>query len=426
MKAQASLEFILITSAISVVSLSVISLYGQNLAVQRPLLNAISNATQPGYAQSLRIHVTDNPQIAVYVPANSTTYASSNLQATAYGCTSGIVNVSLSSPSVFFPDHNYTAKMFDVAVLSIPFEPLSQGPNTIGVRYYIICGNLTYSGSENLSTYARPPSGGSSIATYSAYLSNRTEEVTYALNPPTQVINLTEWSHCTQSNFWGTILPVSSQCGTSTWGYMAFSGYCYYTKAVSVTSMQCIAPVATGYNTSDIRDSAGYKYGFALAISSPFGVMRAEIDGNATSRLTLDNETVGSASVTGVSVSGQTPDVTLISSGNGYSIANSTALAQYLQAKNNLYGTLGYYNSTSVDDPTQSSIQQSVSAFISASENLRGHESDSTSCAVSDGAYVCDSSSPFNYVIDVNVSQDLLGENQTLYYLGSEINLFKE
>jgi hypothetical protein len=425
MKVQASLEFILITSAIAVLSLSVISLYGKNLAVQRTLLGAISNATPQNYNQLPKANDTDNPQIAVYAPVNSTSYGSSNLQITAYGCTYGTVNLTLTSPSVFFANNEYSVKMFEVAVLSIPFEPLLQGPNAIDVRYDLSCGNATESGSESLSTYARPSSGGFSTPAYSAYISNRSEEVRYALEPPSQVINLTEWSHCTDSNFWGTIYPISEQCGASAWGYMAFSGYCYYTKAVSATSMQCIAPVATGYNTSGIRGSANYTYGFSLAVSSPFGVMRAKISGPGPSNLTLDNETVGSASVASVGFSGQPPDVTLITSGNGYSVANSTALAQYLQAKNNLYGTLGYYNSTSVDDPTQSSIQQTISTFISASEFLRASEPGAAACVVSDGAYVCEPISPLTYVIDVNVSRNLLGENQTLYYLGSEINLFR-
>lgn len=426
MKVQASLEFILITSAIAVLSLSAISMYGKNLGVQRTLLDAASNAMQPAPVQVPLPDIAADPQVAVYVPVNSTVYASSSLQATAYGCTYGTVNLTLSSPSVFFSRSSSSAKMFGAAVLSMAFEPLAQGPDTIGVRYDISCGNVTKSGYESLSTYASAPSsGGAPGATYSAYISDRSEKIEYGLAPPSQVINLTEWNHCTHSNFWGTPLPTSSQCGASAWDYMVFSGYCYYTAQVSTTSTYCIAPVPTGYSTVAIGGATGQEYSFSLAISSPFGTMRAALNGSGESRLTLENETVGYAVVANVSAPGQSQDATLISSGGGYAMANQTALSQYLQAENNLYGTLAYYNSTSVDSSTQSSIEQAASTFRGASGNLRSSESGGVPCNVSAGSYVCDSNSPFTYVIEVNMSRGLLAENQTLYYLGSEINLFR-
>lgn len=425
MKIQASLEFVLITSAIAVISLSAITLYGKDMAVQRTLVGAITNITPPNYGPPQPAGAAADPQIAIYVPPNSTTYSGSNLQVTAYGCAYGAANVTLSSSSVFFSNNRTSARVLGAAVLSMPFEPLLQGPNTIDIRYDFSCGNVTKSGSESLSTYARSYPSNASAASYSAYISNRSEEISYALGPPSQVINLTERGYCTQSNFWGSPLPISEQCGTSAWGYMVFSDYCYYTKAVSVTSTQCITPVATGYSTVGVSDSAAYSYGFSLAISSPFGVMRAVVGGNGEAALKLDNETVGRVSVAGVSGQGQAQGVTLISGGDGYSVADPAAMAQYIQARNSLYGTLDYYNSTSVDDSTQSSIEQSVSAFVGASKNLRGGNPVAAACTVSGGAYVCGASTPFTYVIDVNVSQDLLGANQTLYYLGSEINLFR-
>ncbi len=426
MRAQASLEFILITSAIAAISLSAISLYGKNLAVQRTLLGAISNTTPTNYGQPPQAAGVDNPQIAVYVPVNSMSYAGSSLQAIAYGCAHGTMNLTLSSPSVFFSKNRSSAGISDVAVLSMAFEPLMRGPNTIDVQYTLSCGNATESGSESLSTYAAAPSGNSSVMSYSAYISNRTEKIEYGLEAPTQVINLTEWNYCTQTNFWGSPLPISTQCGASTWGYMVFSGYCYYTKGVSTTSTYCIAPAATGYSTSGISDAASYLYGFSLSLSSPFGIMRAAINGSGASELTLGNETVGLVSVADVGASEQAPEVTLINDGNGYYAADPAALSQYLQAKNSLYGTLHYYNSTGVDDPTQSAIQQSISSFIGASKSLRSGVPGGTSCNVSGGEYIYEPSSPFTYVINVNVSRNLLAENQTLYYMGSEINLFKE
>jgi hypothetical protein len=425
MKVQASLEFILITSAIAAISLSAISIYGKDLAVQRTLIGTISNNLQSDPPKVPQPSSADNPQIAVYVPVNSTTYASSSLQVTAYGCTYGTFNITLSSPSVFFAKNRSSAKMFGAAVLSMAFEPLIPGPNPIGVHYDISCGNATESGNESLSTYAADSPGAATGASYSAYISNRSEKVEYSMNSPASVINLAEWNHCTYVNFWGAPLSTSSQCGAAAWDYMVFSEYCYYTAQVSVTSTYCIAPVPTGYETLAIGGATGQDYGFLLSLSSPFGVMHATINGSGESRLMLDNETVGYVSVAGVSFSGQTQDATLISDGDGYLIANPAALSQYLQAENNLYSTLAYYNSTSVDGSTQSSIEQAVSSFSSASESLRSSESGGAPCNVSGDTYVCDSSAPFSYVINVNMSRGVLAENQTLYYLGSEINLFR-
>jgi hypothetical protein len=425
MRIQASLEFVLIASALAVISLSVISVYGKDLAAQKTILAAVSNDTQGNYSVIGPQNDAAVPQIAVYVPVNSTAYSGSDLQVTSFGCNHGAVNVTLNSTSVFFPRGTSSARISGVAVLSFPFEPLRQGLNAIDVRYVLSCGNATEKGAENFSTYASAKAGNEGVS-YSAYLSNRSEMIEYDLGAPAPIINLTGGNHCTTLNFWGNPLPTSDQCGTSSWGYMVFSDYCYTTKEVSLTSTYCVTPVETGYSLVDALGSPRYSYSFSLALSSPFGNVHATIDGSNASRLMLGNDSVGNVSVEEVSFSGQAPGATLVSHGGNYAVANQTALSQYLQEKGELYGILSYYNSTEVEGPTQSSIEQSIYSFVEASNALRSASPANAPCNVAGGAYVCPSPSPLTYLIDVSVSPSILVQNQTLYYDGSEINLFRE
>jgi hypothetical protein len=419
---QASLEFLLITSAIAALSLSVISLYGRNVAVQRGLLDAAANSINPSAEPQYQQAVADDPQVLIYVPPNSTVGKGSSVQITFYGCAYGTASAALSSQSVSFARNGSSADMSDIAVLAFPFTPITPGPDSINVSYSVLCGNATMRNSRSFLTYATS-SADAVAALYSVSISNRSERISYTLENQDPVLNLNEWSRCTGSALFNGQSDLA-QCGQNSWDYMVFSPYCYYTAEVSMTSTYCMAPVGTGYSISGAGADAEYVYNFTLLLDSPSGTMRSVLDYRSNeSNVTLDGRTVGRARIESVSGDASVPAPTLISNGSAYHPINETEYLQYTQAKNNLYGTLSFYNSSSVTSDVQSEIQQAVQAFISSSSGLINAKSPSTACNVSGSAYVCNAAYPFTYVISVNMSRGMQTGNQTLYYLGSVIDV---
>ncbi|VVB77048.1 Uncharacterised protein [uncultured archaeon] len=423
MKIQTSLEFLLITSAIAALCLCALTAYGMNLSVQKNILSAASNVTVLNSTAFAQPEGLADPHVQVYVPAEVTTDANADAQVIAYGCPYGILNVTLNSSSLSFSKNDYSARVYGVSLFNFPFVALAQGFHDLEVKYRMSCENVTVSGSDNFSAYSSPSFG--SPISYSALLTDRREFLAYPLEPPEPVPNLSQSNHCTWVSFWGNPLSVQTQCGTdNAWDYRTFSDYCYFTLGVATTSTYCILPSPTGYNITAVGNRAAYVYAFTFQLYSRYGIMRAVIAGPGPANLSLNGKTVGTVSVTSVQSSSVFGGMAAIGKGGAYFAANETAYGQYAQAKNSLYGTLGYYNSTEVDLSLRSSIQQAIYAFNRASTNLISRSTGSLGCNISTGNYVCDAPAPFTYVVDVSVSRDIVPQNQTLSYLGSQINIF--
>ncbi|MDE1854922.1 MAG: hypothetical protein KGH57_01205 [Candidatus Micrarchaeota archaeon] len=323
MRAQASLEFLLIGSAVAAMSLFLIGFYSKNLFSQTSALAAIANRSP---------------------------------------------NASYQQPPVFF---NYS--------------PLT----------------TTYS-----------------YASYSAAISNRSERLSYGIGAPSPVINLTQFSHCSYHGFYGGLLNISQQCGTSNaWEYLA--GYdCWYSGAY------CIIPHELNFSTETIAGQRAYAYNFTLTLESPLGTMRSEISsGENSSRVMLGGSVVGSASVSSVSSADPVPSVALADNSGSYTTANQTILSIYSQDKNTLFPMLAFYNGTGVGGETQASIEQAIGAYASAQLHLVESNGTRPACAVSGSAYTCNAVSPFLYLVNVTLSPSLGPFNQTVYYLGSVIDI---
>jgi hypothetical protein len=279
--------------------------------------------------------------------------------------------------------------------------------------------------SANASYYAQPsflldyPAPSTTVMpTYSVAITRRSEKLGYEIGTPSYVANLTEFSHCTEVGFYGHPFNVSWQCGTANaWDYLA--GYdCPRSGAY------CIIPHNTSYGTSALSSQREFIFNITLAIGSPYGTMSSQISSlAANSPVLLNGQTVGYASVAGVSSADPSPSVTLMSHMGNYSIANQTYLQLYNQYKNTLYPMLAFYNGTGVDGSTQLSIQEAVNSFSSSQIRLVGSSGGAPPCAVSAGYYLCNATYPFAYLINVTLSPSVAQANQTLYYLGSVISI---
>ncbi len=279
----------------------------------------------------------------------------------------------------------------------------------------------------NSSLYVQPPFvfNASTVTTtipqplYSASISGRNESLGYALTKPDYVVNMSEFSHCTAFGFFGHPFNITGQCGTTdAWDY--FAGY----DCMAMSGAYCTLPHNTTYATLEPTGTRSYLYTFTFLLSTPLGTASARVNSSSSlSGLLLNGHVVGNLSVVGVSSTDLQPVVTLMSHANSYTLANQTIYGIYSQDKNALYPLLSFYNGTGVDSATQSSIEQAVGAFASAQLRLVNSAGPPPGCSVISGNYVCAASSPFLYLINVTLAPGTGVVNQTIYYLGSVINL---
>lgn len=265
----------------------------------------------------------------------------------------------------------------------------------------------------SIGTYADPQQ-----ASFSASIYGRNESISYPLVEQAVVANLTESAHCTNYGFFGGALDVQGQCGTyDAWDYRAGDAHCPSTKSY------CVFPSDTKYSLFSVGSSRAYAYNFTLSLSSASGTMLAGISSAASlSPLIIGNETVGYVRVIGVSSADPVQIATLIWNGTSLRIIDQQAHSQYVEWENEAYGELRYYNSSSVSADVNASLKQYVSAFAAASKALRAGGSEAP-CGFETGNYLCSADSPFSYVLLANLTGVPAADNQTIYYLGSEIEL---
>lgn len=423
MKSQSSLEFLLILSVISVLGLSVLVFYGKGIVLDKEALNGVQAPPITGNSDNLT--PASDPQIAIYIPLNSSLLSESNFEIEIYGCDEGTAAISLSSNTVVFSYSNVSAQVRNISIIGGEFEPVAEGLSSIKVDYSITCQNRSISSSRSFDTYAAGAvEQGSQIF---AQIHRNSESLGYG-NSSTQVMELSESDHCTITDIWtGAIYTVGGQCGTANaWDYIIFDGSCGVPPYWSYSRAYCIVPATTGYSISiDNQDDYTPIYNISLRIYTDVGILEANLsDKSPEARITLDGLAVGNATVISVD-SDPSEQIPILSNQSGYWAAEQEAYGAYIQADNNLYSTLSFYNSTGVSGPTQSSIQEAVAAFDSSSSKLLGSAagSEGISCASEDGSLDCPSSYPFSYVINANIYDQLGLQNTTLSYQGSEIIL---
>ncbi|MCL5239568.1 MAG: hypothetical protein M1286_03825 [Candidatus Marsarchaeota archaeon] len=256
-------------------------------------------------------------------------------------------------------------------------------------------------------------------AAYAAAITQRNESTAYALSPPAYIANLTEFSHCTGFGFFGHPFNVSDQCGTpDTWEY--FAGY----DCTAMSGAYCIVPHNTTYALLQPAGHPAYIYSFTLSLSTAGGEAYASVNSVVpVSMLMLNGHGIGNVTVESVTSAAPPPEQAFMYHNSSYLPVNQTYYSLYLQDRNALYPMLSFYNGTSVDSATQSEIEQAVAAYANAQLHLVNSTAQQSGCGVVTGNYLCTASSPFLYLINVTLSQGTGYVNQTVYYLGSVINV---
>jgi len=420
MKLQASLEFLLTLSIIGVLIAGVIAIYGSSISHQKMLIgNLLKNESQPYTAEAT--NTSADFGYIIYMPLNSTIGSKSSMQVVFYGCSNGSASLSAVSNSIMLQTSTEKIQISNIGIANIAFEPIVSGVDTVQLKYTALCGGL-HNGSITEATLASYPSFAFS-ATPAAYISNRSEKVAYHVGDTAELYGIKMWGHCTLYNFWYNPLPISVQCGTNNaWEYMMFSDYCYTTNQ-GPDSTTCIVPIGLGYNISTAEQyPSNYLYSIDLSLSVPNYTMSSALQSSISmSNITMNGMTVGNAHVAWISGSSIGGGMHIIQNGTSYAAANETYYETYIQAKENMYALLSYYNTTSISGSAQSMIQASIDAYINSVDKLISTRQGTGSCSVVGSSLECTPTQPLEYGIDADLILPIA--NTTADYDGSIINI---
>lgn len=418
MKIQASLEFILILSALSILSVSVVTLYGKAVFAQNKLLQESGNALAFNIPVLHNSTQSTNPSAFLYMPVNSTVGKSSHLQITFFNCSNGTAIVSLNSTSLLFANERMAVDIEGFGMASVPFTPMTSGKDTAIASYSVSCNGYEDTRTYPLSTFALPSQAQQNLTFYSATISSRNESVVYRIDSINPVVNLTQSTFCTQYDFWYHPLPITVQCGTlNAWEYIASK--LYYCPWTTTT---CIWQHQTRYNlTSTDQANFTYSYSFYLSVSTPYGTMRSNLSNKEGSTpVILNNVIVGHAEVVSVSSAPTPQDPNLLLNGSSYKAVGGSTYSEYDQARNNLFSTLAFYNRTESYSPQ---IDEALYAYNQSLKGLINGTSKSTVCSSAGDLLYCKPELPFTYAISILVNGTFSGGNTTVFFSGSEVNV---
>ena len=416
MKQQTSLEFLIIAGAIGMLVLSSITQYGgmvRNYKQMSARLPAnYSVAYSPIYYQK--------PYLYASMPSLSLLGYPNRLAISAYGCANGTTYIRIKSSSISFSYYNISQRFYNAIVYYDNFSPLAS-PASANLSYSINCQGQYYNGSIGLSTLSQAPTLQSQ---YSAYLSNRNESVMYSQYSQS-IPYLTEPAHCTYENFFYTPYPISAQCGSSdAWQYRVFSSICS-SNGGSMTETYCVVPEASAYGLMYASSPLNYSYSANLTINVGYLFHSKISSKNGSSTAYLGGQPVGNVSVSGINYSGAAP-VGLISHNDSLVEVNSSYVSGYEQARQSLFSTLSFYNSSTISPTIASEIEQEIYAYNYYSGRLLNASGTAalSKCTESANAIACPSTSQFYYYINAEISPSYLQSNQTLEYRGSIIKVY--
>ncbi|MGC8710476.1 MAG: hypothetical protein ACP5RF_02605 [Candidatus Micrarchaeia archaeon] len=428
MRIQASTEFLLILSAISILALAAITMYNGKLGAEHSELASslsLSNTSSSVYNSANP----SNIDVIAYIPMNSVVGSENDAVIAFYGCGNGIGGMSIYSSNLAFSSNSINnMNISGIGIANIQFVPLMQGLDSATLKYNGICEGSEFNGTLDLLTYSAQSQGPYTLNYSSqqqayAYITSRKEVIVYNQTSPMQVSGINVWSHCNYDSFITDNPSPAQACGTNNgWVYESFNGYCY-SMNYGPSNPTCMVPYSTSYETSAVESDYSESYSFSLLISYEGLLFNASIN-SQNAKVYLGNTIVGNASVTEISGVGPITDAFILYNSSKSGFANPTAYQAYVQAKNNMYNTLSYYNMSSVSGPVISHINEVIASYQKAASELEGSQpSNITGCAISNGTVECKPLYPFSYTINVTLSKPSSIKNMTLYYQGSIISI---
>ncbi|MGC8538104.1 MAG: hypothetical protein ACP5MZ_03955 [Candidatus Micrarchaeia archaeon] len=433
MKAQTSIEFIMILAAVAGLSATFVYAYA-HLGTQMDAVYGYLNRTQQNNNTTMQGDYGTRMEIYAYVPPIAYTGKISTIEVIAAlpDNAGSMVIMPKSQYFDFSPDKVSVNASLSPYIAYFQAVPRFAGNASVEIVARAVESNGTVmykSINESTLVYTSGTSTGSidNSTHITATLSESNESVLYALSGKEEVSKLEETSHCTYLNFWYTPLSFQNQCGNAVWDFSIFSDGCY--DAGSTGRTYCVYEDPTGAYTRNITGQSSYMYNLTLSLAHGNKTYIATVNSNRKEApLLMENLTEGNVTIGG-QVDGQAAQAPSLIEVMDYSMnqypIGIRAYDTYEQYSSALDAKLGYYNGSGVESSEFSSIQQSISSYnIYLGRFL--NTSEYKGCSVIGYKYSAYLSCPITAPLDftnITVYLDNYTADKTLYVDGSTINL---
>ncbi|MGC8495790.1 MAG: hypothetical protein ACP5MX_01095 [Candidatus Micrarchaeia archaeon] len=425
MKAQTSIEFIILLAAVSSLSVFLIGLYGNVFSAERSSFSIVSNAfanstqnmtnVQYGAVQGFHMSIfvpnsmyvgeQYTVQLAIYVPPNSSIQYIHVNASNAYVNPSSRANIS----------SGFT-------VLSFSVLPLN--PGLVVVNATALLGNSTRSvAGISYASIAQQSASNSTMPYFS--ISRNLESVAYNTSMPSHIYTLGLWSHCSYVSFWGSELSIGQECGAgASWYFWVGSWYCTWAPgSQSDTMTYCVYKQQSNASVQEILQKPHYIFSINVSVTYNNYNLNSELSSSVPEApLLLKGMKAGNVLVSDVSGSANPISQYLVldkPSGNYLENASTYSIMQV--TRQNLYNELSYYNGTSISTSTLTRIEQGINSLnMIAGSIINGNES-SSACSVSSNSVLCNPIPYLYYTIAANSS--LVPGKFTEDYEGSILNI---
>ena len=432
MKAQTTLEFVLLLAAVASFSTVLLSIYSGFMHGQKEVLLGIDNSlAQEGSANTSFSVPSQKPYLAVLAQNRSYVGVESTVQAVLYvpeGST--VAMLELNATNAYVPQPIYRNVGSGTILESFEAMPLEDGP----IRYNLTAMISDSGSTERMSAYAyayATTSGqGTSNSSTQAFASikRNSESVNYSVTGKSDIYTIGSWSHCSYVSFWGNELSLGQECGSSaSWYLWVGSWYCTWAQgSQSDTMTYCFYKEPIGSAISHISQNASYSYNISLSVKLDSLELNASLSSSTNkSRLYGNGVPYGNATVTSVSGTlqdlGQSYFVLEKNQTGQESLINSSQYEPYYQALTSTVGMLDYYNGESASSSSLQYVLQSISSMDSDAEELSNATAAKVNgCSVSGNFVDC---APIPYLYYTISALAGNASPQSIDYEGSTISI---
>jgi hypothetical protein len=431
MRAQTTLEFVILLSAIAAFGSLAIGTYAGVLGKQKAAYGSIINnttatASAPTYASgspflyasmpSISYLNRSNPlQVIVALPVGATLTSLKAVGAEQYGIV----------PSAYY---NISAPGTEILPFSI--VPSVQGPVSVNMSAEIAYANGTLARNLTAVSFAVPQGTDTAALAdggFSAMIARHNESVLYGISNATPVYEAKMWSHCSAINGAGGQFPLQWQCGNANWYFFGFDTTCYWNDGGRPITY-CVELVPTNTSSRQVQYQQSYAYNVTLALFNGGADLYSDLNSTDPESQVFGSggKDYGIADVEGVSGDGGLGygDLMMLNNTQKEWQANMSEYDAYQQALNNLISTMEYYNNTG-GDPGAAAQDISGLNTTALKLTLQGTQSGNGNCSVVGNAvwhYACKPAYPLYYSIDARLNISGLS-NQVLSVQGSTVNV---
>ncbi|MGC8669835.1 MAG: hypothetical protein ACP5TL_01625 [Candidatus Micrarchaeia archaeon] len=411
MKVQTTLEFIILLAAVASFSTVLLSIYSGFVKGQKSTFSVLSNSLNEKQGNA-SIYIKPSSPFFVDAIIQNTTYVGieSTMQGVLYipqNATVLILKASSSNAAVEPSEyHNISSGIY---VLPFKVIPLKPGQIILNLTAIVDYPNAQHVNNVYALTYATMPNGTSGASDILISIDRIYESTNYGLNMLGNIQNISVSSHCSYVNIWGNELPLKEECGnTASWYLWVGSWYCTWLQgSQSDTLTYCFYSHSSNDTVYSIDTNSTYSYNITLDLHEGNLSLSANLsNGSTKAPLESDNVAYGSASISNVSGLSYNPGhgYFVIGKPEGKCVVNASTYLLYQQTLLNVQDALAYYNNTSPDSSTLSSLLQKVNALDSEANKLYNTKCTSIeNCLAGSNTVSCKPLPYLYYVINANI-----------------------